>query len=128
LGGLLDQAARVAILTRLWARTPCPVQIRAPSRSSRRLRSHPYLRSRVLMRASLPVRHFTVLRHVDLPGLAGFALARDHHCADTEFVQVVVPGGLAVPTVGGHGARASCGGGGGADLVAESGELAADAR
>ena len=44
------------------------------------------------MRASLPVRYFTDLRTegrpvlVNLLGLAGFALARDHHCADTEFV------------------------------------------
>jgi hypothetical protein len=35
------QAARALILARLWARIPCPVQIRAPSVPSRRVRSHP---------------------------------------------------------------------------------------
>src|SRR5690348_15228161 len=84
----LDQAARPAILTRLWARTPCPVQIRAPSRSSRRVRSHPYCRLRVLIRASLPVRHFDRSPErgamLDgLAGLAGSALAGDDHGADS---------------------------------------------
>src|SRR5258706_3799941 len=71
------QVARAAILTRLWARIPCPVQIRAPSVPSRRLRSQPYPRLRVLIRPSLPVRHFTVRRNAgrcsaawrSLPGL-----------------------------------------------------------
>lgn len=35
------QAVRVAILVRLWAKTPCPVQIRAPSVVSIMVRSHP---------------------------------------------------------------------------------------
>ena len=35
------QAVRAAILVRLWARTPCPVQIRAPSVVSIMVRSHP---------------------------------------------------------------------------------------
>jgi hypothetical protein len=47
----------------------------------------------VLIRASLPVRHFTVLRNaavlVGLTRLAGSALARDHHGADPELVQGV---------------------------------------
>ncbi len=51
------QAVRVAILTRLWARMPCPTQILAPSVPSIRLRSRPYPRLRALIRPSQPVRH-----------------------------------------------------------------------
>jgi hypothetical protein len=29
---MVDHAVRAAILTRLWARTPCPAQMWAPSR------------------------------------------------------------------------------------------------
>src|SRR6185369_3531818 len=54
---------RALILTRLWARTPCPVQIPAPSMSSRWVRSHPYCRFKVMIRASLPVRNLTVRRN-----------------------------------------------------------------
>jgi len=57
------QAVRAAILTRLWARTPWPVQILAPSVPSIRVRSHPNPRLRVLIRPSDPVRHFTVRRN-----------------------------------------------------------------
>jgi hypothetical protein len=49
------QPARVPIFTRLWARMPCPVQVRVPSVPSRRLRSHPYPRLRLLIRPSQPV-------------------------------------------------------------------------
>jgi hypothetical protein len=35
------QAVRVAILVRLWAKTPCPIQIRAPSVVSIMVRSQP---------------------------------------------------------------------------------------
>ena len=49
------QAARALILTRLWARTPCPVQIRAPSVLSIRVRSHPYPRLMALILPSIPV-------------------------------------------------------------------------
>jgi hypothetical protein len=37
--GAVDHAARALILTRLWVRTPCPVQIRAPRVASMRARS-----------------------------------------------------------------------------------------
>lgn len=102
----VDQPAMAAILIRLWARTPCPAPIRAPSRSSRRVRSHPYCRLRVLIRASLPVRHLTVRRNARRcswawRAFAGSALAWDHHCADPEAVQVVLHGGFAVAAVGG---------------------------
>jgi hypothetical protein len=36
-----DQPARTVILTRLWAKTPCPTQVRAPSVVSIMVRSHP---------------------------------------------------------------------------------------
>ena len=39
--GAVDHAARALILMRLWVRTPCPVQIRAPSVPSMRVRSQP---------------------------------------------------------------------------------------
>ena len=39
--GAAGHAARALILTRLWARTPCPVQIRVPSVPSMRERSQP---------------------------------------------------------------------------------------
>ena len=35
------QLARIPILTRLWANTPCPHQIAAPVLLSRRVRSQP---------------------------------------------------------------------------------------
>src|SRR6187455_2256033 len=77
-----DHAVSAAILTRFWAGTPCPLQIRALSRPSRgcgprygRLR---YGRLRVAMRASLPVRHLAERRNAapvfaDLADLAGSA-------------------------------------------------------
>lgn len=37
----LGQAVRVAILVRLWANTPCPIQVRAPSVVSIMVRSQP---------------------------------------------------------------------------------------
>src|SRR3954447_17623754 len=55
--------ARALILIRLWARTPCPAQILAPSLPSMRVRSHPYPRLRVLILPSHPVRHLMVLRN-----------------------------------------------------------------
>src|SRR4051795_9155137 len=44
---------------------------------------------------------------VGLAGLAGSALARDHHGAHAELVQVVLDAGFAVAAVGGDGARAA---------------------
>src|SRR5260370_30214570 len=57
------QAIRAAILVRLWVKTPCPVQVFAPSRLSRRVRSQPYPRLRGLIRPSHPVRHLMVRRN-----------------------------------------------------------------
>ena len=57
------QAVRAAILVRLWVKTPCPVQVFAPSRLSRWVRSQPYPRLRVLIRPSHPVRHLMVRRN-----------------------------------------------------------------
>ena len=103
-------AVRAAILVRLWVKIPCPVQVLAPSRVSRRVLSHPYPRLRVLIRPSHPVRHLMVRRNARpvlevLAGGTGSALAGDHDSADTEVGQRGVDGGLAVPAVCGHGAR-----------------------
>ncbi len=68
------QPARAPILTRLWARTACPAQIRAPSVPSIRVRSQPYPRLRLLIRPSLPVRHFTDLRNAGRCSMACRAL------------------------------------------------------
>ena len=57
------QGVRAAILIRLWVKIPCPVQVFAPSRLSRRLRSQPYPRLRVLIRPAHPVRHLMVRRN-----------------------------------------------------------------
>jgi hypothetical protein len=48
---------------------------------------------------------------VGVAGLAGSALARDHHGAHAELVQVVLDAGFAVAAVGGDGARAAPGAG-----------------
>jgi len=92
----------------LWAKTPCPVQIRAPSVPSRRVRSQPYPRLRLLIRPSLPVRHFTVLRNAGrcssaCLALPGLPLLRDDDVPDAEVVQGVLDALLAVATVGGGG-------------------------
>jgi len=57
------QLARALILTRLWAKTPCPHQTAAPSRPSSRVRSQSYPCLRQLIRPSQPVRHLTSLRN-----------------------------------------------------------------
>src|SRR6266540_1848545 len=55
-------AVRALILVRLWANTPWPHQVRAPVRSSRRVRSQPDRRLRWAIRPSHPVRHLTRVR------------------------------------------------------------------
>src|SRR5215207_8756379 len=56
------QAVRAAILVWLWARAPCPTQIRAPSVLSNRPRFQHWPRIRVLILPSHSVRHLMVRR------------------------------------------------------------------
>src|SRR4029450_5431697 len=72
-----DHAVSAAILTRFWAGTPCPLQIRALSRPAGGWGPR-YGRLRVAMRSSLPVRHLAERRNAapvfaDLADLAGSA-------------------------------------------------------
>lgn len=88
------QAVRAAILTRLWAMTPCPTQILAPSVPSMRLRSSPYPCLRVLIRPSQPVRHLMgpPKRQALLYGLsgpAGLTFPRNHDLSNPEVRQVI---------------------------------------
>ncbi len=53
---------RLLILTRLWWKTLCPHQVRAPSMPSKRVRLRPKSRLAQLIRPSTPVRHRTCRR------------------------------------------------------------------
>ena len=103
------QAVRAAILVRLWVKTPCPVQVLAPSRLSRAGAvpavsafegADPAFASGSPFDGSAERSAFLDL----LAGGTGPALARYDDSADPELGQCLVGGGVAVPAVGGHGA------------------------
>ena len=58
--GVVGHSMRPAILTRLWAKMPCPHQVRAPWSPSMRVRLSPKSRLAQLIRPSQPVRHRTI--------------------------------------------------------------------
>ena len=85
----------VSALIRLCARTPCPVQMRAPSGSSMRVRPS-RMPFEVLIRPSLPVRHLMVRRNafrcssarrawegLPLRGITTLAMTRSVSCLST---------------------------------------------
>lgn len=101
------QPARTTILTRMWARMHCPVQIRAPSRC-RGEWVPPVLPEGADpgFAAGAPLTVLPNARRCSwawraLPGLP----VREHHGAHAEVVQVVLDARFAVTAVGGDGAQ-----------------------
>ena len=97
---------------RLWARTPCPVQIRAPSVVSIMVAVPSVAAFEGADAAFASGSPFQVppersMSFLGLPGLAGSALARNDDVSDTEIVQVIIDAYLAVAAVGGHRPRLS---------------------
>lgn len=106
---MVSQRVRALILTRLWASTPCPAQIRAPADSVPSVSAFEGADS--AFAAGSPFHGASERRSVfDRPsGLRGFASAGDHHVLDPEVVEVVFDLLLAVAAVGGHGAWRAAG-------------------
>jgi hypothetical protein len=105
-GGRRAVWASAEILMELWASTPQPHHMAAPSIPSKRLRRQPKSRFRQEIRASEPVRHFTSLvnRRPALhlgAGRAGSASPGDGHGLDAQRFEFGVDFGLAVTAVGG---------------------------